>query len=594
MPSYIELDKQSSFPSASNIGKAILGIDNTGILKVTNENGASTNVSGEAIKRYVAKLKENNDDVLYSGALKIGAIYRISGYSASDDFSNIANILSGVINTTGCIFIATGTTPTEWSSGTEIETIQRPLESVLVNTLGFDTSGSWGYNNTTGHYYFNFKDAVHPSKTTAFITPTKDRNLHTTIKYSDNNYENHIVPYWNDGYTNGTVRALAVQPTGKVLIGGAFGDYNGNTRHYLTQIHPSGEEDTQFYNNLTSTGDGSGFDDSVYTITQQSNNKIIVGGNFAGLNNSTRRCLVRLNYYGTEDTIFHSNLISTGDGSGFNNRVFATAIQSDDKILVGGAFQELNGNSRKFLVRLNADGTEDTDFYDNLVSSGDGSGFDGDVYSTAIQSDGKILVGGTFGGLNGIARKFLVRLNSDGTEDTDFYTNFVLSGDHSGFNGTYLYALALQSDGKIIAGGDWEGVNGSGNYSGLCRLNTNGELDTTYTPAPNGDVYSLCMEANDILMVGGAFGVIGTIGVPRLARLDSEGVVINMFDYAAPSGKAYAIAKQGFNKLMIGTDEDNNLYNYYSAFDVYMTVLGSNDDSHMDLNGMPIEIRNYS
>jgi len=116
---------------------------------------------------------------------------------------------------------------------------------------------------------------------------------------------------------------------------------------------------------------------------------------------------------GTEDAAFYTNL-----GTGFDNSVLTTSIQSDGDILIGGEFNYFNGNTRTGLVRLNSDGTEDTTFYTNL-----GTGFGGIVRTISIQSDGDIIVGGDFSSFNDNIRFRLVRLNSDGTEDTDFYTN---------------------------------------------------------------------------------------------------------------------------------------------------------------------------
>ena len=76
-------------------------------------------------------------------------------------------------------------------------------------------------------------------------------------------------------------------------------------------------------------------------------------------------------------------------GIGFDSTVFAIAIQSDNKILVGGSFTNYNGTGANFIVRLNSDGSIDTSFIY-------GTGFDNSVDSIAIQSDGKIIVGGFF------------------------------------------------------------------------------------------------------------------------------------------------------------------------------------------------------
>ena len=140
----------------------------------------------------------------------------------------------------------------------------------------------------------------------------------------------------------------------------------------------------------------------------QSDGKIIVAGNYFQLNGNSRNRLVRLNSNGTEDLSFQTNV-----GTGFNSSTYVVTIQSDGKIIVGGAFSIVNGYTRNRLVRLNSDGTEDTSFYTNL-----GTGFGGNwTYTVEVQSDGKIVVGGAFTSLNGNTRNRLVRLNSDGTED---------------------------------------------------------------------------------------------------------------------------------------------------------------------------------
>jgi len=91
---------------------------------------------------------------------------------------------------------------------------------------------------------------------------------------------------------------------------------------------------------------------------------------------------------------------------GANSTVLSLALQADGKILVGGAFGTLGGQSRNSIGRLNADGTLDTSF-----DPGAGGGIYG-VCSLAVQPDGKILVGGEFTTLTGQARQCLGRLNN--------------------------------------------------------------------------------------------------------------------------------------------------------------------------------------
>jgi uncharacterized delta-60 repeat protein len=150
---------------------------------------------------------------------------------------------------------------------------------------------------------------------------------------------------------------------------------------------------------------------------------------------------VRLNSDGTEDTAFYTNL-----GTGFGSTVLTLSLQSDGKIIAGGQFATLNSNTRNRLVRLNSDGTEDTAFYTNL-----GTGFVNSVFTTKIQINGKIVVGGNLTLLNGNTRNRLVRLNSDGTEDTAFYTG--LGGAFDNGDGQ-VRALDIGPQGKIpVVGG---------------------------------------------------------------------------------------------------------------------------------------------
>ncbi len=157
---------------------------------------------------------------------------------------------------------------------------------------------------------------------------------------------------------------------------------------------------------------------------------------------------------GTPDTTFSTNI-----GSGFNNIVNAVAVQSDGKIVVGGQFTTINGAGSNRIARLNADGTPDTTFSTNI-----GSGFDSDAYGVAIQSDGKIIVGGYFTTINGTPSSYIARLNADGTPDTTFSTNI-----GSGFDSD-AYGVAIQSDGKIVVGGAFTSINGTGSNR-IARLN---------------------------------------------------------------------------------------------------------------------------
>jgi uncharacterized delta-60 repeat protein len=198
---------------------------------------------------------------------------------------------------------------------------------------------------------------------------------------------------------------------------------------------------------------GNGFNNTINEIKVQSNNKILVGGSFTSFTGVTQNRLMRFNPDLTVDDSFTANL-----GSGFNSTVRAIAIQSDGKILVGGDFTSFNGTGITYLIRLNSDGTSDTSFNNNL------SGFGNIIDTIVIQPDGKILVGGDFYNYGIHSAGGIVRLNSDGTTDADFNAG-------NGFGN--VVCIDIQSNGKILLGGNFN--------SQIFRINSDGSSDGTFS-----------------------------------------------------------------------------------------------------------------
>ena len=259
-----------------------------------------------------------------------------------------------------------------------------------------------------------------------------------------------------DGY----VSAIAIQPDGKIIVGGNFYYYNGELQFCITRLNSDGTCDFQL------GGFGRGYDPPllVPAIAIQPDGKIIVGGNFTSYNTfTTRHGITRINPDGTNDTSFNPfGAFYNGVGT---NTVFAIAVQSDGKIVVGGNFTSYDGTTQNRITRLNSNGTRDTSF--NI-----GTGFDGSVNTIAVQSDGKILVGGQFTSYNGTTQNRITTLNSDGTRDTSFVIG-------TGFNSS-VNTIAIQSDSKIIIGGSFTSYNGT-TQNRITRLNSNGVLDTEFT-----------------------------------------------------------------------------------------------------------------
>jgi uncharacterized delta-60 repeat protein len=290
---------------------------------------------------------------------------------------------------------------------------------------------------------------------------------------------------------NATVYAVAVQPDGKILIAGQFTSYNGDATasDYVMRLNADGTRDTTF------NAGGSGANDYVWGFALQPDGKILVAGNFFTYNgNPTSGRVMRLNTDGTSDTTFNAN------GLGANGSVSAVAVQPDGKIVIAGLFTSYNGDAAAsdYVMRLNADGTRDTSF--NPI----GTGADNWVHAVAVQSDGKIVIGGDFASYNGdaAASDHVMRLHSDGTRDTNF------NAGGTGADAT-VNVIAVQPDGKIVIGGSFTGYNGAAGASDyLIRLNTDGKLDTTFNPGGTGAnalVYGLAVQPDGRIVVGGQF-----------------------------------------------------------------------------------------
>ncbi len=227
-----------------------------------------------------------------------------------------------------------------------------------------------------------------------------------------------------------------------------------------------------------------GADSYVFTMAIQPDGKILVGGVFTSLGGQARNRVGRLNSDGTLDPTFGPLA-----GEGAFPYVYSLGVQRDGKILVGGDFTKLGGQARDHIGRLNSNGTLDGSF-------NPGAGLT--VWSLVEQPDGKILVGGEFIRLAGAWRNGIGRLNANGTLDESF--NPVASSA----NWPDVYTLALQPDGRIVAGGAFTKLGGQ-TRNRIGRLNADGTLDTTFDPGANDPVFCLAVQADGKILVGGSF-----------------------------------------------------------------------------------------
>jgi uncharacterized delta-60 repeat protein len=301
------------------------------------------------------------------------------------------------------------------------------------------------------------------------------------------------------------VAAIGAQADGKIILGGSFLSYNGVLRSKIARINSDGQIDNTFNVNLGKEGF-----DSAFAIAIQQDQKILVGGGFQTVNGSPAR-LIRINSDGTLDSSFNSNIDFIPQGS----QIKAIKIQSDGKIIVSGNLYSFNGSTPSNLVRLNSNGTVDTDFGNNA-----GTGPNSAPYAIAIQPDGKIIIVGFFFNFSSTPVYYLARLNSNGSRDTSFTSNTGTGANDD------IWDVAVQADGKIILVGDFTTFNGV-TANRIVRLNSDGTRDTAFTAntgtGPNSRIYSIAIQPNGKIVLGGQFTTFNGATVNRIVRLNADG-----------------------------------------------------------------------
>ncbi len=335
---------------------------------------------------------------------------------------------------------------------------------------------------------------------------------------------------------NAQVDAIAFQGDGRIILGGYFtrvqppGVANAIERKRLARLNPDGSLDASFQ--LDPAG-------RVLASAVQSDGRLLIAGSFTNVGGATHNYMARLNADGSVDPTYNPD---------FNDRVYTIVVQPDGKALVGGSFTTIGGENRTHIARLNPSGTIDSEFNPDI---------DGTVGVIVLQSDGRILVGGTFSSVRAVSatervtRTNLLRLNANGSLDTTF--------DPS--PNSSVAALALQSDGKIILGGSFSGLSPNAGTptqrNFLARINADGTLDTTFSPASNGRISAIALQSDGKIVLGGAFTALlptaatGQVLRNRIARLNADGTNDAGFNPNA-SGDVLALAIQPDGKIVLG------------------------------------------
>jgi uncharacterized delta-60 repeat protein len=378
------------------------------------------------------------------------------------------------------------------------------------------------------------------------------------------------------------INAIGFQSDGKIIVAGRFSQIDGVFIDApIVRLNPNGSRDASF--NL---GQLQGlFQESINDIEIRPDDKILIAGNFSytTVSGMTRVNLARLNPNGSTDATFATSTTNTtaiddiavqpdgkiigfsepqvgdsrflrrlnADGtmdSAFNvfvtGRVLSVKIQPDGKILVGGNFGTIAGVARVGIARLNADGTFDETFA--------GSNVPVTIYDIDFAGDGKILVAGTFLNYAGGQRNLIARLESNGVLDSSLNFNRNVNGVLY----FVLYDIAPLANGQVFIGGDGFRMGNLG--AAVNRINSDGSADNSFKAyfGSRASVVDIAPLANGQTLIAGIFGAVNTIIRPSLARLNADGSVDTTFHPAIAGVNqdplVLAVAAQPDNKILVG------------------------------------------
>ena len=359
-------------------------------------------------------------DIAYSVVMQSDGKIVAAGYShngSNNDFAVVRYNTNGSLDTT---FSGDGKVTTAIGSGTDV------ANYVVMQSDGKIVAAGYSHNGSNVDF--------------AVVRYNTDGSLDTTFS-SDGIVTTAV------GSLNDTGRSVVVQSDGKILVVGSSENLT-DSDFAVVRYNTDGSLDTTFSSDGKVTTAIGLDNDNANAVVLQSDGKIVV----AGISFGTFEvfAVVRYNTDGSLDTTFSSDgKVTTAIGSR-QDQARSVVVQSDGKIVAAGLSD--NGSNYDFaVIRYASDGSLDTTFSgDGKLTTAVGLGID-IANSVVMQSDGKIVAAGY--SYNVSSEDFaVVRYNSDGSLDTTFSGDGIVT-TAVGAGSDFGYAVAMQSDGKIVVAG---------------------------------------------------------------------------------------------------------------------------------------------
>jgi uncharacterized delta-60 repeat protein len=500
-----------------------------------------------------------NSNVVYSGSTSNSPLIRINTNGTRDlTFTSGMQVGSSFQPSRPRALSSDGGIYTVYSSGNAITgsgatAIVTNYIAKLNPTGGLDTSFDIGYSNSTSSrgftgpnqtptgiiasgsgeavFVFGSSPLIYKNRGYGALVATNIQGSATgsTALTFNNNVQGTLAN--GGGFPSGIVYKVRKESNGYINVVGSFTTIGNNTATRIARLTPTGIFDT----NLR-FGTGANNLVSDIAINQSTNERFLVG-NFTTYSGSTVNRIVKTIGTGQIDTTFNV-------GTGFSGNPTNAILQPDGKLVVisfaGTYSASLNVGT---ICRINTNGTLDTVFSASIRT-----GFNSTPSTIAVQPDGKIIFGGNFTSFNSTGSVRLCRLNSDGTRDSTFNVGTGLTAQPS--------ALYVQSDGKIMVLGSFTQYSGS-SIVGMARINSSGSLDTTFNPgtgvsspfnATGQNVIEQDSSGN--YYVGGLFSTFNGASVNNFTILTPSGSFLSTYNSGSVSFNG--ASSIGLNALVSG------------------------------------------
>ena len=351
---------------------------------------------------------------------------------------------------------------------------------------------------------------------------------------------------------NGSVSSIALQSDGKIIIGGGFTTVNGVAKSYIARLNADGSIDDSFapttppgqpVSRVTvvgsdvyvSAGDGVRRFNStgaqawhyamnVPAFAVDSQQRVIIGGQFSRVDGQPHRNIARLTSSGVIDSTF-STAIGCCAGEGVN----ALATQGD-AIFVGGLFQSINeSNIVSHFARIGSDGSLDGTFNGAATPR---------VLAIVPMADGKVLR---------VSEQTMAMHLASGADDSSFIP--VSAG---GSSEDRFATATVDGSGRVVAGGNFT-TDGGATRSYVARYNSDGSPDSSFAISPNGQVNTVAVQADGRVLIGGWFTEVNGTAHVGLARvqLEEAGPALNKLHITGgPSGSVVLSWAQGGSHVL--------------------------------------------